>query len=464
MPRPKSTPSYCHHKKSGQAYVTIDGKQIPLGRHGTPESRAAYDRLIAQWLLRGRQGPSRTADLFEHQGPTINDLAAAFLEHARTYYRKSDGQPTGEYHEFRAVIRHLVHFHGQTPIEKFGPKALRAWRDLLTKPLTYTHCMTGKTVQHRGWSRPMANKQTNRVKMIFKWGVSDELVPAAIYQALATVRGLAAGRTDARETQPVKPVAETHVQSIYGQLPRPIEAILKLQLLTGARGGELCIMRAIDIDMSAAVWVYRPATHKTQWHGHEREIMLGKQCQEIIRPFLPTLPYRTDEEAKAYLFSPRLAVQDLRAKRAAARTTPAGQGNEAGSNITEQPQRVAGDHYTSSSYRRAVQRACETAFPLPLELARVKVPARNRKTMKRWETRAEWKARLGPEKWAQLESWIKSHRFHPHQVRHTVATKLRKLYNLETAGVVLGQKSLAVTQGYAEQNRDLGRKVAMEIG
>ena len=33
MPRPKSAkPTYCHHKASDRAYVTIDGKPVYLGK------------------------------------------------------------------------------------------------------------------------------------------------------------------------------------------------------------------------------------------------------------------------------------------------------------------------------------------------------------------------------------------------------------------------------------------------
>lgn len=57
-----------------------------------------------------------------------------------------------------------------------------------------------------GWSRKTVNKQGGRIKRMFKWGVSQELIPAFVYQALSTVNGLRRGRTEARETSPVLPV------------------------------------------------------------------------------------------------------------------------------------------------------------------------------------------------------------------------------------------------------------------
>jgi hypothetical protein len=48
------TPSYRHHKSSGQAVVTICGRDHYMGEFGTSRSRKNYDRLIAKWLAADR--------------------------------------------------------------------------------------------------------------------------------------------------------------------------------------------------------------------------------------------------------------------------------------------------------------------------------------------------------------------------------------------------------------------------
>jgi hypothetical protein len=50
-----SNPSYRKHRASGQAVVTIDGKDIYLGPHGTKASRNEYDRV--NWRV-ARQRPA----------------------------------------------------------------------------------------------------------------------------------------------------------------------------------------------------------------------------------------------------------------------------------------------------------------------------------------------------------------------------------------------------------------------
>ena len=56
---PKSStlrvPSYRHYKPTGQAVVTINGRDLYLGKWNTAASRADYDRLIAEFLANGRR-------------------------------------------------------------------------------------------------------------------------------------------------------------------------------------------------------------------------------------------------------------------------------------------------------------------------------------------------------------------------------------------------------------------------
>jgi hypothetical protein len=40
-------PAYCRHKKSGQAVVYIDGREIPLGPHGSQDGRFSGGSALA---------------------------------------------------------------------------------------------------------------------------------------------------------------------------------------------------------------------------------------------------------------------------------------------------------------------------------------------------------------------------------------------------------------------------------
>lgn len=87
MARPKSLkPSYCHHKASGRAYVTLDGQRVYLGAFGTPASRDAYDQAIGEWIARGRRAAAAKAPAAGSSGITVTELIDGFWTHATGYY------------------------------------------------------------------------------------------------------------------------------------------------------------------------------------------------------------------------------------------------------------------------------------------------------------------------------------------------------------------------------------------
>ena len=71
MPRLATAfPKYRKHKASGQAVVTLNGRDHYLGPHGTAASKAFYDRLIAEWLVQGRSSPGPQEAPFQESQDT----------------------------------------------------------------------------------------------------------------------------------------------------------------------------------------------------------------------------------------------------------------------------------------------------------------------------------------------------------------------------------------------------------
>jgi integrase len=48
-------------------------------------------------------------------------------------------------------------------------------------------------------------------------------------------------------------------------MPPPVAALVRLQLLTGARAGELFELRSVDIDRTVMPWVARPIPAKDEF-------------------------------------------------------------------------------------------------------------------------------------------------------------------------------------------------------
>ncbi|HEX8916620.1 MAG TPA: site-specific integrase [Humisphaera sp.] len=435
MPRPRLlVPTYRKHKRTGNAVVTVGGRDVYLGPHGTAASRRAYDRVVGEWIAAGRPpAPDAGADL------RVVELAAAFWRHAQGYYSADHG---GEVAAFKVALKLLKKLYADTRITEFGPLQFRTLRDEMVRA---------------GWARKYVNRQAGRIRHVFKWGVAEGLVPAPVWQALLAVVGLKAGRTVAPERPPVLPAPDHLIDGVLPHLPPTVRAMVELQLLTGMRPGEVCQMRGCDLDRSGELWVYRPARHKTQHHGHDRVVHLGPKAQAVLAPHL-----RADPQDR--VFQARDADAWHRAQRTANRKTPHSCGNRPGTNVRRKPGRKPGGRFDVAAYRRAVWYACDRAFPPPADLARQKVQGGRGLNDRRLETTAEWRARLGDDGWARLHAWRESHRWHPHQLRHSAATRLRREYGLEAAQVILGHRTLSVTEVYAEKNVAAAQRIMAEVG
>jgi integrase len=273
---------------------------------------------------------------------------------------------------------------------------------------------------------------------MFKWAAAEELLPPSIHQALAAVDGLREGRSAAREKPPVGPVPDDRVDATLPHLPPVVADMVRVQRLTGMRPQELVGMRPGDIDRSdPECWAYRPGRHKTEHHGRERLVFLGPRARTILAPYLLAC-------ADGPLFSPRRSEARRNAERREARRTPMAPAHTARKR-KERPARVPGDSYTRDSYRRAIARACDAAFPHP-----------TLSTLPDGE--------LTPEQRAELDAWRKARRWHPNQLRHTAATEIRRHFGLEASQAVLGHAELGVTQVYAERDLARAREVMRQVG
>ncbi|MBK8270391.1 MAG: site-specific integrase [Planctomycetes bacterium] len=64
----------------------------------------------------------------------------------------------------------------------------------------------------------------------------------------------------------------------------------------------------------------------------------------------------------------------------------------------------------------------------------------------------------------QSVQWRIDHHWHPHQLRHSAATRLRREFGIETAKIILGHKSLDVTQLYAEADHARAADAMARVG
>jgi integrase len=395
--RPLKLPKYRHYRPKNLGVVRIDGRDFYLGAYNSAASWEKYRRLVAEWLTARRVDPTATPARAPEPPPlTVDEVVLAFWRHAEKYYRTPEGQPSAELDNVRDALRPLRRVYGQTPAREFGPLALRAVRTEMVRA---------------GLARTTVNARVNRVRRVFKWAASVELIPASVVEKLRTVEGLKRGRSEARDVEDVVPVPVEHVEATLPHLPPAVAAMVRLQLLTGCRAGEVMAMRGCYLTPGEPTWEYRPSHHKTAWRGKDRVIPLGPRAVAALKPLLRPDP-------TAFLFSPRETVTGHHAGRTAARRsrpTPS---------ELEKRRRTKGGQghaprYNRRTYRQAVIRACD---------------------------------RAGVPRWSPL------------QLRHTAATAIRARYGLEAAQAVLGHAKPDTTLIYAESDAAKVRKIMAEFG
>ena len=191
--------------------------------------------------------------------------------------------------------------------------------------------------------------------------------------------------------------------------------MVRLQRLIGCRPGEICQMTTASLDTSGAVWSYRPPTHKTEHHGVDKVYPVGPRAQRILQRHLRA-------ELEEPLFSPAESERARALCKRSARTTRVSASqmrrDAARAVAAARRKRRPGSAYTTDSYRRAIERAADAA---------------------------------------NVAHW------HPHQLRHTRATEVRRAFGLDAAAAVLGN-TIEAAEIYAERDRETARRIALKTG
>lgn len=388
MSRGKGIPSYCHHKGSGQACVWIDRKPVYLGLHGSPESKRRYEEILRD-LHQTRQDVPYGAKA----GCTVEELLAAFLTHARAYYVHPDGRQTQEVYQMRMAARPVQELYAGLAAEEFRPSHLRAVRDQMIAA---------------DLSKGVINHRVRRIRRIWRWAVSEELVSPGTLLALEAVPDLPLGRGLVRELPPVGPVDWQRVKRTLPHFSSPqLRTMVLLQWWMGCREEEICSVRGCDlhrtgtvtippnrvISIPIGIWAYLVRAKMAHRRRDPWQVyLLGPKAQALLLPWLR-------EDPDEYLFQPREAVPRHY--------------------LTPRKARRPGEHYLVTSYDRAVKKAC---------------------------------LRAGVEPWT------------PHQLRHAAEARFESAAGIEAARRLLGHTSVNTTRLYGARDLQAAAEDARKLG
>ncbi|TWT95776.1 site-specific integrase [Neorhodopirellula pilleata] len=421
-------PKYSRHSSGkdssrDQARVRLGGHTYYLGVYGSKESRAEYKRLVAEFIANDgvivRQ--DARADL------SLTELFASYLVWARKHYGKS----ATEFDKIKRIVKRTRLVYGDLEASRFGYQQFEVIRTALLND---------------GVGRDYINGNMDRLVRVFRWGASRNLIEPSVAQSLGMIERLKRGRTNAPERKPVPPVPADVVLKTLPHLSSVVSDMIRLQMVVGSRPGELCNLTPAMIDRTGDVWEATLIEHKTAHHGKSRTLFIGPQGQAILSPYL----MRFGDE---HCFRPVDAEKERRDAQHAARKTPLSCGDRPGTNRKRAPKVRPGQHYTTASYRRAIHRACDMAFPAPSPLGRLE-----------GESDRARLERLNPSQIKQLRKWQAEHRWNPNQLRHTFATDAWKTEEPEAVQILLGHSDLRTTLVYAERDRRKAIDAARRVG
>lgn len=410
------TPRYRCHKPSGKAFVECkklygDKRHYFPGLHGSPESLAAYEEFKSKLLTVSFQPPK----LLQPGQRTVAAIALEYHRFCCDHYPATSTEPDG----IACALRPVVDNYGLVQAAAFGPLALQAVRERLV---------------YNRLSRKYINRQVDRIRGMFKWAASRELVPVAVHAALMTVAPLKAGRTAAKELPPVRAVPWSAVEVLLPHLPGVIAAGVRVLWFTGCRLGEMVPLRPCDLEQSGDVWLYHPGRHKNAHRGQVRVICFGPQAMAALKPYLTG-------SAKGYIFTPATAWRETCERRKATRKTKA-YGKAA--KLIPKPRRFL-PRYNARSFAHALRHG--------------------------WIALARSKGVEGtPAKGQPLADWLTANGitgyWHAHQLRHSRGTMIRANpeWGLEGAQAVLGHATVAASQIYAETSLAVAIAISKSTG
>ena len=382
------------YRDRNQAVSKYKGKRIYHGAWGTPEAEKSYKRFIAALL----ESPTLPLRIDKDTDVLISELADAFLESIESRMDRT------EYKHFKYAIGYLADVYGELAVNEFSPKKLKVARAQMVK--TGTLC------------RRTINRYIGKIRRIFTWGVSEEIVQSNVADALKAVKDLRTGEEGTFDHPEREAVPEWVIATTLPFLSPTLAAMVQVQWLTGMRPSEVFTMRVGDIDRSRknGLWYYSPK-HKTEVHIGKKPIPLGIPEQRLIAPYL------IGKKSAEAVFSPRTAMKERATEaRSNRKTKLTPSQRERDAKRAEQNANKVGEFYEKNSYRKAILYA---------------IAKGNRHGVK-------------------IPHWT------PYLLRNSAATDIEMKYGIDEAQAQLGHTSADMTKRYSSAQLRQREKLARE--
>jgi integrase len=266
MPR-KPQYAYCLHRPSGQAYVRIRGRIHYLGKFGSHDSRVRHQNIVAA-ELNGRALEDSARPL------SVGELCERFV----LAMQREHGKRSWWADIARSVALTVCAKHAGMEAAAFGPKSLQDIQQAMLKEDRLTRYGINRRKQH--------------IVAMFKWAVSEELVPPSVWHALQAVKAIRRGK--GRDNPPRVPADSAAVDAVVSHLTangnEGAALCVRFMRATGCRPGEAFAATAADFRLSDALPTYTVREHKNTHRGMERIVPLNTAAVAVVREALAARP------------------------------------------------------------------------------------------------------------------------------------------------------------------------------
>ncbi len=426
------------HKPSGNGRVNVGGREVYVGRYGSPEARQRYlELMVEHGYLPATAVPVTAAKSVEPEptplpagnedvpaGLTVGELCRMYLVHLDE--TNPPGRKVSTRNRALAAARAMRPL-ATMPAAKFGTRAFLDVRQRLVETPRRVPEKKPPKVGKRSRRKPeppapppapvplsrrWVNDVMQAVRSMFDWGVLQELVPDDRAAALRVVKPLKEGESKARETPRRKPVKPSVVRATLPYLTPEVADLVLFIRWTGCRPSEAAGMRLGRIrDREKSVWRYVPKRHKTSHRGKQRHIAIGPKARAIVEA------HAVGRGPRDFVFTPE---RSLRRVEPVDGVLPMRQAKASP---------LVGERFTKDALRIAVRRAVARA---------------NKEREKLGE--------------APLPYWT------PYQLRYLRLREIRKAAGLEAAQATAGHSEATMTDHYAPANWGRAARAALKTG
>jgi integrase len=244
------------HKHTGQAYVKYQKRTYYFGKFGS----VGADQKYWEWRA-AQEGITRPVE--QVMSPALPEVMVQYLLGTEPNRHQRS--------QLRVLLKGCTESLAKLPVTKFGPLAYKHLRENLAG--TGTNGVT------------RVNELLRYLQRVFRWMVSEQIVPLEVWQRLKTV--------DPLKTHPAcplsqrrRPVPAAVVAATLPHLSPHCADMVRLIVATGARPGEILSLRSEEIVKTYQArpgwWFAEKSQHKTSNRGKKRFLEFGPDVQEIL--------------------------------------------------------------------------------------------------------------------------------------------------------------------------------------